>query len=174
MEIKLRYKEGVYKDAEDSWLLQKQVEKFAKDKKVLDIGTGTGIQAITAAKSGAKEVIAVDINPDAVDLAKENAELNKVKIKVFQSDLFEKVSGKFDLIVFNPPYLPPGKPKDLAWSGGKEFIERFLKQAREYLLPNGKILFVFSSLTKLKDVEIIAKQKLPFEQLYVGIVTQQQ
>lgn len=172
MEIKLHYKKGVYRDAEDSWLLQKQVEKLAKNKIVLDIGTGTGIQAITAAKSGAKEVIAVDINPDAVSLAKENAKLNDVRINIFQSNLFEIVKGTFDLIVFNPPYLPPNKPKDMAWSGGKNLIEKFLKQAKNFLNKNGKVIFVFSSLTKLplKNIKIIAEQKLPFETLYVGFM----
>ena len=170
MGVKLRYRKGVYKDAEDSWLLQEQVRKLSTGKKVLDMGTGTGIQAITAAKAGAKEVIAVDIHPVAVQLAKENAKLNKVKIKVIQSNLFENVKGKFDLIIFNVPYLPPEKPKDLAWSGGKKFIEKFLKQAKNYLTKHGKIIFVFSSLTKLKNLEIIAEKKLPFEQIYVGIL----
>jgi len=171
MELNLKYAKGVYRDAEDSWMLQEFVEKYSKGKRVLDIGTGTGIQAITAAKCGAKEVLATDINPGAVKLAKENAIRNNVKIKVIQSNLFENITGKFDLIIFNPPYLPSEAPQDLAWSGGAPLIETFIKEAKQHLTKNGKIIFVFSSHTKLasKEIKILKKQKFFFEELFVGL-----
>lgn len=72
-----------------------------KDKKVLDIGTGTGVQAIVAKKLGAKEVLAVDINPGAIGLGEYNAKINNVDInfKLILDD--ELVDYKADVIVAN-------------------------------------------------------------------------
>ena len=174
--LTLKYVKGVYRDAEDSWLLQSIVRKFAKGAVVLDIGTGTGIQAITAALAGAKKVLATDINQDAIELAKVNAKINGVKIDVIKSDLFNNVKGKFDLIIFNPPYLPPEGIKDQRWSGGKKLILKFLQEAKNYLTKSGKVVFVFSSQTGLniKEVKILARKKLFFEEIFVGLLTQQQ
>jgi len=81
----------VYKPREDSYLLAEQVKKYAKQaKKVLDMGTGSGIQAITAKQSNPKaEVWACDVNISAIECAKETADSNKVRIKFLQSNLFE-------------------------------------------------------------------------------------
>ena len=76
----------IYKPREDSFLLQKQVKKFAEGR-VLDMGTGSGVQAITAAES-AEYVLAVDVNPEAVECAR------KKGLNVIQSDLFESVKGE--------------------------------------------------------------------------------
>lgn len=169
----------IYEPVEDSYLLQKYVKIYAKGK-VLDIGTGSGILAETAFKK-TKNVLAVDINHKCVDF------VNKKGIKCIKSDLFEKVKGKFDLIIFNPPYLPLDKrePEDsrLATTGGEkgfEILERFLKEAKKFLNEQGKILIVCSSLTG--NVEKIFKKynysfekletkKLPFfEELYVYLI----
>ncbi|MBT3582279.1 methyltransferase, partial [Candidatus Woesearchaeota archaeon] len=118
--MELNVKESVYEPMEDSKLMQKAVQLRAKGKSILDVGTGSGIQAISASLAGAKEVWACDINPEAVKCAKANATSNKVEVNVIQSNLFENVpKKKFDLIVFNPPYLPSdGKHDDIRWSGG--------------------------------------------------------
>ncbi|MEK6917169.1 MAG: 50S ribosomal protein L11 methyltransferase, partial [Nanoarchaeota archaeon] len=80
--------EIIYEPREDSYLLQKYVEMYSKGS-VLDMGTGSGIQAITASKK-AKEVVAVDINPEAVKQTKLALEIEKIKnVKVLQSDLFQ-------------------------------------------------------------------------------------
>ena len=130
----------IYDPAEDSYLLQKQVKKFAKKgMRVLDVGTGSGIQAITAKGQGAN-VLAIDINPECI------AYVNNLKIPTLQSNLFENVKGKFDLIIFNPPYLPedPREPKDskLITTGGKtgsEILNKFLEQAKNFLNEKGII-----------------------------------
>lgn len=166
----------IYEPREDSFLLEKYVKKFAHDK-VLDIGTGSGIQAL-AAKTKTQDILAVDSNPEAV------AQVKKLGLNTIQSDLFSKVKGTFDVIICNPPYLPEAEGEDeeskVITTGGKqgyEFIERFLKEAKQHLNPKGIILLVYSSLTgnieKLAKkygfkLEILEEQKVFFEKLIVS------
>jgi len=167
----------IYEPEEDSYLLEKQVKKYAKKgMKVLDLGTGSCIQALAAKENGA-EVLAADINPEAVNLAKAKG------IKSIKSDLFSKVKGKFDLIILNPPYLPEEAYEDKATklftTGGKqghELIERFLKEAKKHLNKDGMILLVFSTLTgnvenlfKKYDYEFkkLDSKKVFFEEIFV-------
>lgn len=149
----------IYSPEEDSFLLAKYVEKYAKGK-VLDVGTGTGILAEAALRK-TKNVLAVDINKEAVEFA------SKKGIKAKVSDLFSNVKGKFDLIVFNPPYLPEDKIKDKELVGGKkgyEVLDRFFSKAKKYLNKDGRILIIISSLTKPKKVEeVIKKNKFKFK-----------
>lgn len=172
--------DSIYEPAEDSYLLEQFVKERAVGR-VLDVGTGSGIQAIAASKvSLVKAVTAVDINPKAVDyVSKQALSLKLKKLKVVQSDLFENVSGQFETIIFNPPYLPQDylagaggekvKLVDRALYGGKkgyETIVGFLNQAPKYLSRGGKILLLFSSLSKKEIVEdAIQKNLLQFEQL---------
>jgi release factor glutamine methyltransferase len=171
--------EPVYTPREDSYLLAEAVNGLVEGI-VLDMGTGSGIQAITAAlKPQVTEVVAVDINPLALELAERNALKSGVreKIRLVKSSLFQEISGKFDWIIFNPPYLPSeGEADEDSWSGGEkgsETIENFLKKADKYLKKNGKILMVFSSLSNLNlenlnyKVETLGEQKLFFENLMV-------
>lgn len=163
----------IYQPREDSYLLQKQIKKYCKPGYiVLDVGTGSAILAKEAAKY-CKKVVAVDIQKSVIDelkRQKQSAE-NKIfkKITYRVSDLFSNVGGKYDLIIFNPPYLPEDvRLKDITVEGGKkgyEIIERFLSEIHDYLKPNGKILLLFSSLTnKNKINEFIEKYGLKFEQ----------
>ncbi|MCD6547161.1 MAG: methyltransferase [Nanoarchaeota archaeon] len=169
----------VYLPREDSYLLKKWVEKLAKGD-VLDMGTGTGIQAFAAAPK-AKKVIAVDANPEAIEYCKNAVHVFK-NIEFRVSDLFSNVPEKFDVIIFNPPYLPESKfDKEIDVTGGKEgweTIERFLKEAKKHLNKNGKILMVFSSLTNPKRVleiaeklgyshNLLEKKHIGFEDLFV-------
>ncbi len=127
--------------------------------KVLDMGTGTGVQAILAA-SKSTDVTAVDVNPFAVKCAKLNSELNNVssRVRVNQSDLFENVIEKFDIIIFDPPFRW-SKPRDL-WersSADENYVtmKGFFSQAKNYLKPNGRLLIHFGTsgdLSHLKQV----------------------
>ncbi|MCS7186520.1 MAG: 50S ribosomal protein L11 methyltransferase [Armatimonadetes bacterium] len=95
--------------------VDREVESHqTKGRRVLDVGTGSGILAIAAAKLGAKEVIATDIDDAALEAAKENAKRNEVegKIKFVKSDLLRQVKGQFDIVLSN--LLTP-LIKDLAW-----------------------------------------------------------
>jgi release factor glutamine methyltransferase len=116
--------------------------------RVLDLGTGSGVGAVFAARRGAT-VTAVDINPAAVRCARVNAILNNLedRIEARLGDLFEPVKGeRFDLILFNPPYYR-GTPKDhldRAWRA-QDVFERFAGQLDDALAPGGYALVVLST-----------------------------
>lgn len=170
--------EDVYRPREDSYLLADHVRSLVHGE-VLDMGTGSGIQAVeAAAKSGVTRVVAVDVNPAAAEAAKRRAESRGVagKIKFVASDLFMNVEGVYDWIVFNPPYLPgEGGADEASWAGGKtgaETARRFLRDARGHLRENGSILMVYSSHTGLTEadfdgykVEKLGEKRLFFETL---------
>ncbi len=125
--------------------------------RIADIGTGSGAIAIAlAAEIPDAEVTATDLSPGALRLARQNAEKYQLetKIRFVQGDLFEPLSGLFDLIVSNPPYiaeaeyesLPPGvkdfEPKTALWAGqtGLEFYEKLVYQAQSRLKSGGWLL----------------------------------
>ncbi|MDD4353752.1 MAG: methyltransferase [Candidatus Nanoarchaeia archaeon] len=175
----------VYSPKEDSYLLKKWVIKLSKGKKVLDMGTGSGIQAMAAKLGGAVSILGVDKNKKAIELSKLNAKkLGFEGVEFKYSDLFLAVNEKFDLIIFNPPYLPFEKglnyEKDYDLVGGEKGNEvsiEFLKQAIEYLNNEGIILMICSSLSDPFEIfnyaesfkynyEILEELRLDFETLY--------
>jgi release factor glutamine methyltransferase len=119
------------------------------DATVLDMGAGSGICAIFAAQ-WARRVVAVDLNPAAVRCATINVLLHRLeeRVEVREGDLFAPVRGeRFDLILFNPPFLP-GQPqsefeRSLRSTG---VIERFAAGLRDHLTENGVALVLLSSL----------------------------
>lgn len=173
----------IYEPAEDSYLLASIVKKYAKNKKVLDVGTGSGIQARTAREAGARLVRALDIDKQSV------AHVQKQGIPTKQSDIFSNGKGTFDLIICNPPYLPQDTREDnesaRITSGGKkgdEFLLRFIDTLLNHLAPGGMVLLVLSSLTPRKRIyaalkrngltkNVEAKQKIFMESLEVWSLT---
>jgi HemK-related putative methylase len=119
-----------------------------RDCEVLDMGTGSGVCAMFAAKY-AQRVVAVDINAAAVRCAGINALLNHLdhKIDVRHGDLFAAVPGeRFDLIMFNPPFVrgSPRDDRDRAWRA-IDVAERFAAGLRAHLKPRGCALVLLSS-----------------------------
>ncbi len=115
---------------------------------VLDMGTGSGVCALFAARRAAR-VVAVDINPAAVKCAGMNALLNDLegKVEVRHGDLFAAVPAeRFDLILFNPPFLRgvPRNDRDRAWRS-EDVPERFAAALAEHLNPGGSALVLLSS-----------------------------
>jgi release factor glutamine methyltransferase len=116
--------------------------------RVLDLGTGSGLAAIAAARN-ASSVVATDINPHAVRCARINALLNGVekRVEVRCGDLFDAVHGeRFEVVLFNPPYYV-GKPRDAldqAWRS-PDVIERFALGLPNALSADGHALVVLSS-----------------------------
>ena len=180
--------ENVYEPAEDTFLFAENLH-VNKDDFVLDMGTGCGILGVLAAKK-ARSVIAVDINPHAVCCTKMNAKLNRVerKVNILQGDLFQPIreGEKFDVILFNPPYLPSEKEEqktwvEKAWAGGpdgRELINKFLLKASKYLKVNGRILLVQSTISNVErtmqtlekaglHAKVVAEEKVAFETIVV-------
>ena len=180
--LELDVPEGVYYPEDDSLLMADVLKNMElKGEKCLEMGCGSGLLSITMAKKGAI-VTACDANEEAIETTKKNAEKNKAKITSIQSNLFDKISGKFDIIVFNPPYLPvDDKYSDKSFDGGKTgraVIERFLENAGNHLEKNGRILLLFSSLTGEREVldfaekcgfkpSVLKRQKIYWEELTV-------
>lgn len=181
--IKIRCGDGVYEPAEDSRLVIEALSVSPGDA-VLEIGCGTGMIGLHCAKAGAK-VIASDISADAVKCALANASINELEMQVRRGDLLEGIDGKFDLIIFNPPYLPKGPADDDRWTGGGSGLEtslRFLDQCKGRLAEGGRVIIVSSSLSGLKGFErgagglgfvckIAAKEHIFFEDLVVYELT---
>jgi release factor glutamine methyltransferase len=119
---------------------------------VLDMGTGSGIAALCAARQGARAT-AVDVNPRAVACARANAAANGLadRVEVVESDLFAAIQpgARFDLISWNPPFYPeqPSGAAELAWKAGPDYdvIAAFARAVPAFLLPGGLVLLVLSS-----------------------------
>ncbi|KAA0004789.1 MAG: methyltransferase [Thermoplasmata archaeon] len=152
--IKITIFDSVYEPAEDSYLLIEAIDlKDLKNcKKALDMGCGTGIIALHLAKYC--PVVAADVNEMAVKNTMHNAKLNGIELEVRKSDLFSSINEKFDIITFNPPYLPT-EGEDIAWNGGKggiDVMNKFFEDAWKYLNRDGKIYFIASSLSNIEEL----------------------
>lgn len=124
-----------------------------ENKKVLDMGTGTGILALLAAKLNAKSVTAADINPKAAECAKKNiARCGFGAVaEVVCSDLFGKIQGEFDTIIFNAPWIK-GEPKNIyeaaIYDPGYRVITDFFVQSKSHLAEDGAILLQYSDISQ--------------------------
>jgi release factor glutamine methyltransferase len=176
----------VYEPAEDTFLIAENLN-VEEDDAVLDVGTGCGILAVLAAKK-AKRVVAVDVNPHAIECAVRNAEACSVKEKIDfrRGELFQpiKENERFSLILFNSPYLPSEPDEENSWIGkawaggpkGRQVIDRFIADVPRWLADGGRILLVQSSLSDVNrtlkmfsemnlQARVVAQVKVPFESI---------
>jgi release factor glutamine methyltransferase len=148
-----------YEPEADTLLIAKAIANLENflPKTALDVGVGSGaLSQVIQKKWPTCDVLGIDINVAALEHCK------NIGIHVQKSDLFETISTKFDLIVCNPPYLPQNDLDDMAdvytraLVGGKngyEYILTFLDEAKNYLNENGKIVFLFSSLSNKSVID---------------------
>ncbi|MFI3168054.1 MAG: peptide chain release factor N(5)-glutamine methyltransferase [Bacillota bacterium] len=136
-------------------LLCEEVIKSAKDcSSALDIGTGSGVIAITLALETSMKITACDISEPAIAVAKRNVAKHGVDVEFILSDVFENVEGTFDIIVSNPPYIADSEKSTLtkevlsephtalfADNNGLAIYEKIIANAKNHLNANGKLMF---------------------------------
>lgn len=145
---------------------------FNKEVNILDIGTGSGVIAITLSKKIKAKVTASDISLQALKIANENAEKHNAYINFIHSDLFANIFDKFDVIISNPPYITydeviEEKVKNnephialYAKNNGLYFYEEILKEAKDYL--NKKSILAFEiGCTQGDKLSSLAKKYFP-------------
>ena len=165
-------------------LVEKAIEEAKKieNVEILDMCTGSGCIGISIAKNikNAK-VTLVDISENVIEIAKKNALRNKVESQLtfIQSNMFEKVEKKFDIIVSNPPYIKtdviPKLDKQvqnephIALDGGKDglkFYKIIIEEAKKYLKENGKLILEIGYDQK-EEVENLIKQSGQYKKIEV-------
>lgn len=145
--------DGVYPPSEDTYLLMDSLKAYSASA-ALELCTGTGAVSVSLARR-VRSIVAIDVNPVAARNARHNLDANGYgrMAEVIVGDLFSPIAeGRvFDLIFMNPPYLPDDGTGcgDLAWEGGpdgRRIIDRFIRDVRRFLAPEGKALFLQSTL----------------------------
>ncbi len=152
---------GVYPPQRDTWLLADILRHVVRPGvRVLDLCTGTGALAVTAALAGG-QVTAVDLSRRAVHAARTNARLHRTEVHAVHGDLTAPVAGSvFDVVVSNPPYVPaatdelPEHGRYRAFDAGRDgraLLSRVITAAPTVLAPGGQLLLVHSALCGVQD-----------------------
>ncbi|VVB55959.1 Release factor glutamine methyltransferase [uncultured archaeon] len=176
----------VYEPAEDSFLLaEAALDQIKGSERILEVGCGSGIISAVIKNNTGARVTGIDINPYAAACTRDNG------VEAIRGDLLNCIRGKFDIIIFNPPYLPTDESErtkdwiNIALDGGsdgRQIINRFLEDAGSYLVDNGRILMLLSSFTGIEKVKSKMKslgyeieekntERISFEQLLVIAAT---
>ena len=152
------YPPGVYRAETDTELLAGVMRRggFARDRDVLDVGTGGGALAVAAAQAGARSVTAVDLSLRSVATTWVNSRLARARVRVRRGDLFTPVAGRrFGLVLSNPPYVPaatgtlPRHRKARCWDAGPDgraLLDRICAGVPDVLTDDGTVLLVHSAV----------------------------
>jgi len=128
------------------------IHQYVSGKKILEIGTGeTAVISIFCSKHGSSRITAIDIDKNTINWAKINCKRNRIKnIKFSVSDIYEKINGKYDTIISNPPQLPEtdgGSPHDFGGRDGRSILEKIIINSSSHLNKNGCLfLLIFDFL----------------------------
>lgn len=156
---------------ETEFLCDTLIKEYSYKNSFLDIGTGSGAIAISLAMGMSNKTIdALDISEEALNIARQNALKNKVEINFFQSDLFQKVTKKYDVIISNPPYISEEEYKSLeaelffepklalvSEDEGLAHIYRIIEKAPEYLNEEG-LLFIETGAYQSEKIKKFSSQ----------------
>jgi len=147
----------VYEPCEDSFLLaDTALSLITNSERILEVGCGSGLISAVIKNNTKAKITAIDINPHAAKCTKDNG------VDAIRGDLLSCIKGKFEMIIFNPPYLPTkDEERTNDWInvaldggyGGREIINRFLEEAGNHLVENGRILMLVSSFTGIEEVK---------------------
>jgi release factor glutamine methyltransferase len=179
MGLRLHISENVmplHESAEGDPYHQAVAREVEPKQRVLDMGTGSGVSALLAARAGS-EVVAVDINPEAVECARANAVTNGLNdlITFVLGDLFEGVDANFDLIIFDPPFRW-FEPRDLFERSHADAeygaLTSFMQEAPLRLRERGRIIMNFGTSGDLEYLrELIERSGLASEEKRYGEAT---
>jgi release factor glutamine methyltransferase len=167
----------VYKPLENE---QTCVEYIRKGDRVLDLGCGSGVCAVFAA-GVAREVVAVDISPAAIDNTKENCrQFGRQNVTVRASDMFSNVEGKFNLILANPPYIEADFAHDEEqFATSTRYLPILFDQVHNHLEKDGRLLVQYPAwfgglikrLAADHGLEVIKVKRLPRKSLYLSLLS---
>ena len=173
MGLDFHVNEHVLIPRQDTECLVERVLPYVDGKRVLDVCTGSGCIAIAIAKLGKPFIVhGVDISEEALAVARQNATELNASVELFAGDLMTKMDGQYDVIVSNPPYIPPSVIEGLmpevrlhepmlALDGGQdglEFYRRIAGQAVTRLAPNGRMFLEIGCEQAVAVAEILQKQ----------------
>lgn len=173
MGLDFHVNEHVLIPRQDTECLVERVLPYVDGKRVLDVCTGSGCIAIAIAKLGKPFIVhGVDISEEALAVARRNATELNASVELFAGDLMTKMDGQYDVIVSNPPYIPPSVIEGLmpevrlhepmlALDGGQdglEFYRRIAEQAVTRLAPNGRLFLEIGCEQAAAVAEILQKQ----------------
>ncbi len=164
--IKVKVKPGVFHPGLfiSTKMLLSFVEGLNLEKKsFLELGAGSGIISILAAKKGAK-VYASDISSIAIENIKFNADQNNVDISIVHSDLFQNLKGlKFDYIIVNPPYYKkdPEKEEEFAWYCGQnhEYFIKLFDSLKDHINRDSNVYMILSEVCEINLIKSIGTQR---------------
>ena len=173
MGLDFHVNEHVLIPRQDTECLVERVLPYVDGKRVLDVCTGSGCIAIAIAKLGKPFIVhGVDISEEALAVARQNATELNASVELFAGDLMTRMDGQYDVIVSNPPYIPPSVIEGLmpevrlhepmlALDGGQdglEFYRRIEGQAVTRLAPNGRLFLEIGCEQAAAVAEILQKQ----------------
>lgn len=149
----------------DSEWFASEIPKIVKERTFLEIGTGTGVVALHVALNGSRNVVATDINPDAVENSKQNFSAYKLDIPVYQGDLFSPIpkQEKFDFIFWNHPFNnAPYRPDEMLLKSGLDYqyegLKKFISEGKNYLRENGCLLLGTGNIARINEIKKISRE----------------
>ena len=167
----------VYKPLENE---QSCVDYCRKDDRVLDLGCGSGVNAVFAA-GVAREVVAVDISPAAINNTKENCRLfGRNNVTVAHSDMFSNVEGKFNLIFANPPYIAADfEDSEEQFATSTRYLPILFAQVNNHLEKDGRLIVQYpgwfggliKKLAAANGLEVVKIQRMPRKSLSLFLLS---